>query len=124
MQKALRNFFIAILLGLFTVTSAQLPPKIIADKHLIHAEHLYAAKDYTEAFNVMGKIIALQKEHNLTLDLTRFSGVFRACAFHKLLAMPWRVKMLWSWCSSRHKTKARQSPPIDGLFIFFGSPNH
>ena len=62
-----RSFFIAVLLGFFTVASAQLPPKIMADKHLIHAEQLYAAKDYAEAFNVMEKIIALQKEHNLTL---------------------------------------------------------
>ena len=40
----------------------------MADKHLIHAELLYAAKDYAEAFNVMEQIIALQKEHGLTLS--------------------------------------------------------
>ena len=67
MQKLLRSFFIVVLLGFFTVASAQLPPKIMADKHLIHAEQLYAAKDYAEAFNVMEKIIALQQEYNLTL---------------------------------------------------------
>ena len=67
MQRMIRSIFILFLLGFFTVASAQLPPKIMADKHLIHAEQLYAAKDYTEAFNVMGKVVALQKEHNLTL---------------------------------------------------------
>ena len=68
MWDMVRSFFIAVLLGFFTVASAQLPPKIMADKHLIHAEQLYAAQDYVEAFKVMEKIIALQKEHNLTLS--------------------------------------------------------
>ena len=68
MQKVLRSVFILILLGFFTVSSAQLPPEIMADKHLTHAEQLYAAKDYEDAFNVMEKVIALKKEHNLTLS--------------------------------------------------------
>ena len=68
MQSAIRSIFVLFLLEFFTVASAQLPPKIMADKHLIHAEQLYAAKDYAEAFNVMKKIIALQKEHNLILS--------------------------------------------------------
>ncbi len=68
MRIVIKSILITVVLGLFTVTSAQLPPKIMADKHLIHAEQLYAAKDYTEAFNVMGKVVALQKEHNLTLS--------------------------------------------------------
>ena len=38
------------------------------DKHLIQAEQLHAAKNYAGAFNVMEKIIALQKEHNLALS--------------------------------------------------------
>ena len=67
MREVIRSFFITVLLGYFTVVSAQLPPEIMVDKHLIHAEQLYAAKDYAEAFNVMEKIIALQKEHNLAL---------------------------------------------------------
>ncbi len=67
MCDILRSFFIVVLLGFFTVASAQLPPEIMADKYLIEAEQLHAAEDYAEAFNVMKKIIALQKEHNLTL---------------------------------------------------------
>ena len=58
---------LAVFLGLFAVASAQLPPEIMADKYLIHAEQLYAAKAYAEAFKVMEKIIALQQEHSLTL---------------------------------------------------------
>ena len=68
MWEVIRSFFIVVLLGFFTVVSAQLPPEIMVDKHLIHAEQLYAAKDYAEAFKVMGQIIALQQEHNLTLS--------------------------------------------------------
>ena len=68
MWEVIRSFFIAVLLGFFTVASAQLPPKIMADKHLILAEQLYAAKDYVAAFKVMEKVIALQQEHSLTLS--------------------------------------------------------
>ena len=68
MQRMIRSIFVLFSLGFFTVVSAQLPPKIMADKHLIHAEQLYAAKDYAEAFKVMKKIIALQQEHSLTLS--------------------------------------------------------
>ena len=56
------------LLGFFTVASAQLPPEMMADKYLIQAEQLHAAKDYAGAFKVMEQIITLQKEHNLTLS--------------------------------------------------------
>ena len=56
-----------ILIGFVTNAGAQLPPEILADKHLIHAEQLHAAKDYAGAFEVMRKIVALQKEHNLTV---------------------------------------------------------
>lgn len=56
-----------ILIRFFSVASAQLPPEIVADKHLIHAEQLHAAKDYAAAFEVMQKIIALQEKHNLTV---------------------------------------------------------
>ena len=67
MRKVIRSMLFAVLQGSFMVASAQLPPKIIVDKHLIHAEQLYAAEDYAKAFKVMEKIVALQKEHNLTL---------------------------------------------------------
>ena len=68
MRVVIRSFFLAVLLGFFTVASAQLPPEIMVDKHLIHAEQLHAAKDYAGAFNMMEQIIALQKEHSLTLS--------------------------------------------------------
>ena len=62
MRQMLIGFFIAVLLGLFAVASAQLPPEIMMDKHLILAEQLFEKKDYAGAFNVMEKIIALEKE--------------------------------------------------------------
>ena len=67
MREVIRSFFITVLLGYFTVVSAQLPPEIMADKYLIEAEQLHAKEDYAGAFKVMEKILALQKEHNLTL---------------------------------------------------------
>ena len=67
MQRGISSIFVLFLLGFFTVTSAQLPPEVMVDKHLIAAEQLIGAEDYVNAFNVMKKIIALQKEHDLTL---------------------------------------------------------
>ena len=58
---------VCILVVSFTVSSAQLPPEIQVDKYLIHAEQLHTAKDYAAAFDVMQKIIALQKEHSLAV---------------------------------------------------------
>ena len=62
-----RSICVLFLLGFFTVTSAQLPPEVIADKYLVQAEQLLEKKDYVAAPNMMEKIIALQKEHSLTL---------------------------------------------------------
>ena len=47
--------------------AAELPPEIMADKYLIHAEQLYAAEDHSRAFEMMRKIVALQKAHDLKL---------------------------------------------------------
>ena len=66
-MRTLTPFLIPIFFPLFAVASARLPPEIMVDRYLIEAEQLYAARDYTEAFKVMEKIITLQKEHSLTL---------------------------------------------------------
>ncbi len=68
MQSLIRGNCIVILFGFFTVASAELPPEILVDKYLIHADQLHAAKDYAAAFDVMEKIVALQNEHNLTVS--------------------------------------------------------
>ena len=68
MRKLLRSSFITVLLGFFTIASAQLPPKIQADKHLIFAEQLYEAKDYAGAFAEIKKAVALQQEHGIDLS--------------------------------------------------------
>ncbi len=67
MQRVIRSIFVLCSLGFSTVASAQLPPEIMVDKHLIEAEQLHAKEDYARAFNMMEKILALQKEHSLTL---------------------------------------------------------
>ena len=68
MQRTIRSIFVLFLLGIFTVVSAQLPPKVIADKYLMQAEQLLEKQDYEAALNLVEKIIALQKEHNITLS--------------------------------------------------------
>ena len=59
--------FCAVLWPPIVRASAELPPEILVDKHLIHAEQLHAAKDNAAAFDVMRKIIALQKEYSLAV---------------------------------------------------------
>ena len=55
MRELLRGFSLVVLLGFSTIASAQLPPKIMADKHLIHAELLYAAKELCGSLQSDGK---------------------------------------------------------------------
>ena len=80
MRKVIRSFFFLILLGFFTAASAQLPPEVIADKYLVQAEQLFEKKDYVAALNMMDKILALQKEHNITL-LEEFHFKYAQVAF-------------------------------------------
>ncbi len=47
--------------------SIDLPPEMMADKHLIKAEQLHAKEDYAGALEVMDKIIALQKDDEFKL---------------------------------------------------------
>ena len=68
MRKIIMSFSIAVLLGFFTVASAQLPPKVIADKYRIQLEQLLEKKRYKAALKRVKKIILLQKKHSLTLS--------------------------------------------------------
>ena len=67
MRRIITSVVIAVLLGGFTGAAAQLPPEIMADRYLLQAERLMAKKDYEAAMDMMGKIVALQREHDLTL---------------------------------------------------------
>ena len=51
-----------------TTTTAQLPPEIMVDRHLIRAERLLADDDPDAAFEAMNEILALQQEHDLVLQ--------------------------------------------------------
>ena len=58
---------LVVLLGGLVVSSAQLPPEILADRYLVEAEQLIAEKEFGKALELMNKIIALQQEHNFAL---------------------------------------------------------
>ena len=88
-MRMLTGFFISALLCLFVVASAQLPPKVIADKYLIQAEQLLEKQDYEVALNMVEKIIALQKEHSLILpDEFHFQSAQVTFFKYKLLPVP------------------------------------
>ena len=54
-------------MGCFTVAAAQLPPDVMVDKYLLEAKMLSEEKDHRGALEAMDRIVALQKEHDLTL---------------------------------------------------------
>ena len=58
---------LGVWLGCIAATAGQLPPEIQVDRYLLRADRLMEAKDPKGALEVMDKIIALQKEHGLTL---------------------------------------------------------
>ena len=66
MGGVIKNVFVIVLPGFFTVVAAELPPNIMVDKYLLQAEQLIGEQDYGSAFLVMNKIVALQRNHNLT----------------------------------------------------------
>ena len=68
MQRVIRSIFVLFSLGFFTVASAQLPPKVIADKYRIQVRQLLGKKDYIDALNMIKNILVLQKKHSLTLS--------------------------------------------------------
>ncbi len=69
MRDSVKSLYILILFGFSSHASAQLPPEIMSDRYLVKAEMLEASKDYAAAFNVMEKVIALHKTHDLRLPV-------------------------------------------------------
>ena len=47
--------------------TAQLPPEILVDRHLVRVDRLLADDDYGAALAVMDEIVALQRQHDLVL---------------------------------------------------------
>ena len=50
-----------------TAALAQLPPEVMVDRHLLHAERLMAQGDPVRALEAMDKVLALQQEHDFAL---------------------------------------------------------
>ena len=66
-KRVIGRVLLGAWLGCFTAAAAQLPPEIVVDRYLLRAERLMETKDPQGALELMGKIVALQKEHGLTL---------------------------------------------------------
>ena len=67
MPRRIRSVVVFVLLGATTGVMAQLPPEILADQYLLQAEELLSDKAHEAALDKMGQILALQKQHGLTL---------------------------------------------------------
>ena len=59
--------WIVVGLGCLTASAAQLPPDVLVDKYLLQAKMLSEEKDHKGALETMARVVALQKEHGLTL---------------------------------------------------------
>ena len=66
-KRVIGRVVLGVWLGCFAAAAAQLPPDVLVDQYLLQADRLMEAKDPQGALEVMGKIVALQKEHGLTL---------------------------------------------------------
>ena len=66
-KGALGSVCVAVWLGCFTAAAVQLPPDVLVDKYLLQARMLNEEKDHKGALEAMDRILALQKEHDLTL---------------------------------------------------------
>ena len=67
MRRMTASIFVAVLWGGFTGAAAQLPPDVLVDKYLLQAQMLNEGRDHKGALEAMDRIVALQKEHSLTL---------------------------------------------------------
>ena len=67
MGGVIARMCLGVWLACMTVAAAQLPPEILVDRYLLRADRLMEAKDPKGALEMMGKIVALQEEHGLTL---------------------------------------------------------
>ena len=79
-KRVIGRVVLGVWLGHFTASAAQLPPDVMVDKHLLQARMLSEEKDHKGALEAMDRIVALQKEHSLTLP-EGFSFQYAQMAF-------------------------------------------
>ena len=66
-KRGIGSVFFGIWLGCFTAAAVQLPPEVMVDKYLLQVTMLSEEKDYKGALEAMERVVALQKEHDLTM---------------------------------------------------------
>ena len=78
--EAIARVWFGVWLGCFVAAAAELPPDVMVDKHLLQAKMLSEEKDHKGALEAMDRVVALQKEHDLTLP-DEFSYQYAQTAF-------------------------------------------
>ena len=68
MRGVIKSILITVMLGFFTVASAQLPLEIRADAYLLQAEQAIRNGNHNRAQAAIQNILRLQKEHELDLS--------------------------------------------------------
>ena len=61
------HVLVAALFGSCAAGSAQLPPKILADRYLVKVDQLINKKNFRKALELMDKIAELQQDHNFSV---------------------------------------------------------
>ena len=67
LEMAVRVVSLALVLAAWPARSAELPPAIQADRHLMQAERQIGDGDYAAALASLDRILALQAEHDLEI---------------------------------------------------------
>lgn len=65
MPRTILTVVVSVLFG--TVAAAQLPPEVMVDRQLLHAERLMAQGDSVRALEAMDKVLSLQQDHDIAL---------------------------------------------------------
>ena len=66
MLRTIRTVVVSVLSGT-VLAAAQLPPEVMVDRQLLHAERLTAQGEPVRALEAMDKVLALQQEHDFAL---------------------------------------------------------
>ena len=58
---------LGVWLGCFTAAAAQLPPEIMADRHMVRLDRLISEKRFREAYQLTSEVADFCEKHNLEL---------------------------------------------------------
>ena len=66
-RRAIGRVVLGVWLGGLTATAGQLPPEIMADRHMVRLDRLISENRHHEAYRLTSEIAEFYEKHNLEL---------------------------------------------------------